>query len=57
MQSESYNNMEYCWRDQQRQRKVGGGVTEAKRHQGTGPEGEEGSYNFIHIKNDWWGEV
>lgn len=31
-----------------------GRVTEAKRHQGMGTEGEEGSYNLIQIKNDWW---
>lgn len=31
-----------------------GRVTEAKRHQRIGTEGEEGSYNLIQIKNDWW---
>ncbi len=63
MQSETYKNVEYCWRDQESKVEEGGlqrtegkqgRVTEAKMYQGIGPEGEEGSYNLIHIKNGWW---
>lgn len=63
MQSETCKNVEYCWRDQEREVKEGGPqrsegkqsrVTDLKRHQGIGPEEEEGSYNLIHIKNGWW---
>lgn len=53
--------MEICRGDQerhivegglQRSEKKQGTVTEKKRHQGIGAEGEEGSCNLVHIKND-----
>lgn len=62
MQSGSYKDLEICRGDQERHIVEGGlqrsetkqgTVTEKKkRHQGTRAEGEEVSFNLVHIKND-----
>lgn len=61
MQSGSYKDLEICRGDQERHIVEGGlqrsetkqgTVTEKKRHQGLRAEGEEGSCNLVHIKND-----